>query len=136
MKITNLLSLLTILVGATSCQIGPFYYTLDKESGVCEEFYVPCGVCEEFYVPCDVDNVRSECTESGVAYRAAVNACLMVKCQEDCTDDEWVEEYQDIPGQGYYDGQWSADHADELACVNVSSTGDTYTVDESGSVRY
>lgn len=126
MKITNLLPLLTILIGATSCQIGPFYYTLDRET----------GVYEEFYVPCDVDNVGSERMESGVAYRAAVNACLMVKCEEDCTDDEWVEEYQDIPGQGYYDGQWSADHANELACVTVSSTGDTYTVDQSGCVSY
>lgn len=51
----------------------------------------------------------------GAAYRASVEACMLVKSEEECTDEEWVEEYQDIPGQGYYDGQWSADHSDEMA---------------------
>ena len=51
----------------------------------------------------------------GCAYQAGRDAALLVKAEDECSDDEWIDEYQDIPGQGYYDGQWSGNHADEFA---------------------
>lgn len=51
----------------------------------------------------------------GCAYIAGRDAALLAKTEEECTDEEWEEEYRDIPGQGYYDSEWSGAHADELA---------------------
>ena len=51
----------------------------------------------------------------GCAYIAGRDAALLAKSEEECSDEEWAEEYQDIPGQGYYDSEWSGSHADELA---------------------
>jgi len=62
------------------------------------------------------DNVRHTGYHgAAMAYRASVSACLMAKSEEEMTDEEWVEECQDIPGQGYYDSEWSGTHADEFA---------------------
>jgi len=143
-----------IALALTSCQIGPNFYELPDTSHVREEVG---------------SRGHHGASHAGVGYRASVNACLMAKSEEECTDEEWVEEYQDQEGQGYYDGQWSGTHVNEIvaqqvfqddngdviiiedngdviilenpskgkvACVTVSQTGDTYTVDQSGCVNY
>lgn len=117
MKITNLLPILTVLVGATSCQ---FNYTFPEPSGHNAHSAHSTG----------------HGAHAGVGYRQSVDACMLVKSEEECTDEEWVEEYQDIPGQGYYDGQWSADHVDEIAAQNVyqCDDGTVIIVDDNGDI--
>ena len=104
-----------IALALTSCQIGPNYYELESPSKTAR-----------------VIEHKGYHGAHGCAYKAGMEAVLLAKSEDECTDEEWVEDYQDIPGQGYYDGQWSGSHADELAKLHFfqGEDGKVYLFDD------
>lgn len=116
MRATNFLLIATSLV-LTSCQ---FNYTLPDPTGHKESSVSHTGYHGAH----------------GSAYIAGRDACYLAKAEQDCTDEEWVEEYQERDGQGYYDSQWSADHADEMAAQQVyqCDDGTVIIVDDNGEI--
>lgn len=125
MKAKYLLSLLALTM--MSCQIGPNYYELPDTRTL------PGSRADREV------KIEGYHGAHGSAYRASRDACLFVKTEDECTDEEWVEEYQEIPGQGYYDGQWSGSHADELVTLFFfeAPSGRLYIFDDAtGEVAY
>lgn len=108
----QLLPIATILVGLAGCQICPNYYLLDRDADGQNESCVRQGVRRE--TPISHTGYHGA---HGCAYVASMEACLLAKNAEDMTDEE-ISEASDYPryeGNGYSDGQWYAEHPEEVA---------------------
>jgi hypothetical protein len=106
-----------LALALTSCQLGPFYYELDRET----YNRVKPGNREEI----------------GAGYSASKEACFLAKTAEEMSDEEISEasDYPRYPGNGYSDSEWYAEHADELAMnVYECEDGDIVIVDDDGEI--
>lgn len=105
----------------TSCQLGPFYYTLDRDADGHNETSV---------------HHTGYHGAHGCAYQAGRDAVLLAR---DLTDEELDDAYP-YPGVGYDDSKWSAENAneEEMCAQQVfqDENGDVIILDDNGEIIY